>query len=476
MRLNRISELRNTLFNNIRITAYVIIGMLCVLFIYVSYLQTVKSSFLAEHPLNQRIAEANKKIRPGEILDRHNEKLAYSEDDGNGSFKRYYPYGTLTAHVVGYNSNQYGKTGVEAVYGAYLSGMEFPLSHWGAVSQALRPKQGANVILTIDAALQETAYKALGNHRGAVVALNPRTGEILAMVSKPGFNPNTIDEDGQSIFQSPEGLLVNRATQGLYPPGSILKVMIAEAALKENIANLDTVFSCQGTLQIGKDYTLTEADGSRHGDINLEKALAVSCNITFATLALDLGNKRMEKIFERYGFLTPLEGDFQESLSHLPDFANLGSGDLAQTGIGQGSFLTTPLRMALLASAFANQGVIMKPYLVSQIQDAAGNLIKKSAPAEWLTPMDASRAETIKKMMTTVVSEGTGSAAALKDKPVAGKTGTAENPHGKPHAWFIGFAPADNPQIVVAVIVENAGSGGQVAAPIARQVLAQGLH
>ncbi|CUH94221.1 hypothetical protein P22_0287 [Propionispora sp. 2/2-37] len=476
MRLNRISELHNTLSENIRTAAYVIIGMLCVVFIYVSYLQTVKSSFLAEHPLNQRITEANKKIHPGEIRDRHNEKLAYSEEDGKGSFRRYYPYGALTAHVVGYNSKQYGKTGVEAVYGAYLSGTQSPFSHWGAISQAFRPEQGANVILTIDTALQETAYNALGNYRGAVVALNPHTGEILAMASKPGFNPNTIDENGQDIFQSPDGLLINRATQGLYPPGSTLKVMMAEAALKENIANLDTVFSCQGTLQIGKDYTLTEADGSRHGDINLEKALAVSCNITFGTLALNLGNKRMEKTFERYGFTTPLNSDFQESLSHLPDFADLSSGDLAQTGIGQGSFLTTPLRMALLASAFANRGGIMKPYLVSQVQDANGNMIEKNAPTEWLTPIDAGLAEKIKEMMITVVSEGTGSAAALKDALVAGKTGTAENPHGKPHAWFIGFAPADNPQIVVAVIVENAGSGGQVAAPIARQVLAQGIH
>ena len=210
--------------------------------------------------------------------------------------------------------------------------------------------------------------------------------------------------------------------------------------------------------------------------MNLEEALTVSCNVTFGTLALELGDKRMAKTFERYGFGRSVGKELQEVDSHLPDFNSLGNGDLAQVGIGQGSLLVTPLRMAMMASTFANKGIIMKPYLVNRITDADGSSVKEFKPEEWLTITSPQLADQINHMMVEVVNNGTGSAASLPGYQVAGKTGTAENSHGDSHAWFIGFAPADNPQIVVAVIVENAGSGGSIAAPIARQVLAKALH
>jgi peptidoglycan glycosyltransferase len=346
----------------------------------------------------------------------------------------------------------------------------------GAISQLFASGAGNNVMLTINAKLQQVAYQSLGTNRGSIVALSPKTGAILAMVSRPSFDPNRLETDWNNISQSASSVLLNRASQGLYPPGSIIKVLMAETALVEQDTNKKREFNCNGTLKIGPDYVLSESGNKAHGKVNLEEALAVSCNITFGQLALDLGRTKMAKTFERYGFTQPLNGDFLESSGKLPDFSKLGDGDLAQTGIGQGSLLVTPLRMAMLASTFANKGIMMKPYLVQRITAPDGTVIRETSPIKWLSPVAPNLADQVAHMMVTVVEEGTGGGAAIRGVEVAGKTGTAENPHGSPHAWFIGFAPAENPQIAVAVIVENAGSGGSVAAPIARQILAQALR
>lgn len=461
---------------NIRKVAYFLIGLLVVLCLYVSYIQVVESHTLTKHPLNRRNLEEARKIEQGQILDRYGEKIAYSIPDGRGGYKRNYPLGPITAHISGYSSLQFGKSGIESSFGNYLSGASNPERRLGPITHLFETKKGNNVMLTIDSHLQETAYKALGNSRGAVVAISPRTGEILAMVSKPSFDPNSIDQQWQSVSQSSESPLLNRALQGLYPPGSTIKIMVAEAALAERIASPERTFDCAGILKIGPDYTLQENNQVAHGKINLEDALAVSCNITFGTLSLELGPDRMSKAFSRFGFDKPVGEELQEFPSRLPNFNKLGKGDLAQTGIGQGSLLVTPLRMAMLASCFANNGTIMKPYLVKQISAPDGTIINQFTPEIWLTPTNPQLASQVRQMMITVVKEGTGTAAQVPGILVAGKTGTAENPHGLSHAWFIGFAPADNPQIAIAVIVENGGSGGRVAAPIARQILREALR
>jgi len=461
---------------NVRMIGVLLLGLLVVLFVYVSYIQVVQSDFLAGHPLNRRSIEAAAKIERGQIQDKHGQPLAYSEADAAGKYQRYYPYGAISAHVVGYSSSQYGTTGLESAFNGELSGAGNPQHRFGPISNLWTAKAGNNIVLTIDAALQETAYWALGNRRGAIVVLNPRTGAVLAMVSKPGFNPATIDDDWRTVTSAPDGPLLNRAVQGLYPPGSTLKVMIADAALAEKIADTKRIFVCEGSLKIGPDYELTESNHQAHGKLNLEEALAVSCNITFGRLSLELGRSRMEKTFERYGFSRPLVGELQEVPSRLPDFSRLGDGDLAQTGIGQSSLLVTPLRMAMLAAAFANKGTIMRPYLVSRITALDGSTLKEIAPAEFINATSPALADTVKRMMVAVVNDGTGYAAHLSGVQVAGKTGTAENPHGASHSWFIGFAPADNPEVALAVIVENAGAGGEVAAPIARQIFAQALR
>ena len=465
----------NDIARNIRKVAFWLIGLLIILFVYLSYIQVIESNFLVSHPLNRRNAEKTRHVKNGMIVDKNGEKLAYSEKNGDG-FKREYPYAAITANVIGYDSFKYGKTGIESTFNNYLTGMNNQLLHIGAISHLFINNPGNNVLLTLDAKLQETAYKELGDNRGAIVVMEPRTGAILAMVSKPSFNPNTLDQQWESVSTASNSPLLNRAVQGLYPPGSIIKVMMADAALTETIVDLKQTINCEGELKVPPDYILEESGHQAHGRVNLEEALAVSCNVTFGSLALKLGDTKMAKTFDRFGFKLSVGEEFQEAKSRLPDFSSLGNGDLAQVGIGQSSLLVTPLRMALLASAFANNGKIMKPYMVSKITDSAGNVIKEFMPEEWLAPTSPQLAEMIKKMMVTVVDNGTGTGAHLSGIRIAGKTGTAENSQGASHAWFIGFAPADNPKIVIAVIVENAGSGGSIAAPIAGRILAQALH
>lgn len=461
---------------NVRKVGMLLLVLLALLFMYISYIQIIKGDFLAGHPLNRRSVEVAARTERGQILDRHGEKLAYSEADSEGKFQRYYPYGAIAAHVVGYSTLQYGTTGLENTYNGNLSGATNPQRRFGPVTNLWTAKAGNNIVLTIDAALQEAAYRALGNRRGAVVAIDPRSGAILAMVSRPAFHPETIADDWNTIANAASSPLLNRAVQGLYPPGSILKVMIAEAALAEKIIDTKKTFICEGALKIGPDYELPESNYKAHGKVDLEEALAVSCNVTFGRLSLDLGRSRMAKTFDRYGFSLPVSNELQEVASRLPNFARLGDGDLAQTGIGQGSLLVTPLRMAMLAATIANKGVIMKPYLVTKITAHDGSAVQEFAPGEFLKPTSPALANAIGRMMVMVVSEGTGYAARIPGIEVAGKTGTAENPHGASHAWFIGFAPANNPEIAIAVIVENAGAGGEIAAPVARQIIARALR
>ncbi|MDT8901500.1 peptidoglycan D,D-transpeptidase FtsI family protein [Anaeroselena agilis] len=461
---------------SIRRVAFALLGLLAVLFLYLSYIQVIEGDYLAGHPLNRRTAAAAEKVERGTIFDRRGEKLAYSEKDGQGRYVRRYPYGAVAAHVVGYSSPRYGQSGAESAFNGELSGMANPERRFGPITGLWTAKAGNNVTLTIDGRLQETAYKALGNRRGAVVAIAPRSGAVLVMVSRPAFDPEALDDDWKEIVGAAGSPLLNRAAQGLYPPGSTIKVLVADAALTEKITDKRKTYDCQGSLKIGPDYVLHEANDVAHGKVDLEEALAVSCNVTFGRLSLELGRNGMAKAFDRFAFSRPLGGDIAEVSSRLPDFGRLGDGDLAQTGIGQGSLLVTPLRMAMLAATFANRGTLLKPFLVSRVTAPDGAVLRQFGSTEFAAPTSPATAAEVSRMMQQVVSGGTGYAARVAGVKVAGKTGTAENPHGASHAWFIGFAPADAPEIAIAVVVENGGSGGEAAAPIARQVIARALR
>jgi peptidoglycan glycosyltransferase len=247
--------------------------------------------------------------------------------------------------------------------------------------------------------------------------------------------------------------------------------MIADAALTEGVTNEQETFDCPGILDVGGGHSIQESHGEVHNRVDLRKALTESCNVTFGTLGMRLGDDKLKKAFIRFGFDQSIGGEIVMTSSHLPDFGNLGGGDQAQTAIGQSTLLVTPMHMALLASAFAHGGTVMKPYLVQEVITPGGLVVHKANPEKWLTGTTETMAAKVHSYMEDVVTKGTGKAAQVGGVEVAGKTGTAENPHGEDHAWFIGSAKLRNRNIAFAIIVENGGGGGKVAAPIARKII-----
>ena len=448
-------------------TAIFLLGCFFLLLGYIIYLQTYMAPSLAANPLNQRSAVAEADILRGTILDAQGRKLAVSAQKG----ERSYPFGASMAPVTGYIGEKIGNAGIEGYANRDLMGMAEDVSRLGPVAQLFVSDRGNDVKLTVDADVQQAAYEALGNRKGAVVVLDAQTGAVLAMVSRPSFDPADIEGQWESLRQQSDGPLLNRASQGLYPPGSTLKVMMADAALKEKATDLQEVFNCTGHMDLGGGYVMQESHGAVHGKVNLEQAVTESCNITFGTLAMRMGASKLDAAFDRFGFRKTFDNEIVESASHLPDFSKLGKGDTAQVGIGQSSLLVTPLRMAILAAAFANGGVMMHPYLIDEVISPGGVIIKKGSAAKWLEATSAERAALIDSFMENVVQKGTGTAARVDGIRVTGKTGTAENAAGADHAWFIGSAALRHRKIAFAIIVENSGGGGTEAAPIARKII-----
>lgn len=442
----------------------VLIGALAV---YLIYLATVEADNLSANPLNMRKAATQADIQRGAILDAKGRVLAQNRSDGSRS----YPMGKVMAAVTGYNGEKIGSAGIEGHANRELLGLTDDLTHLGPAAQLFQSDKGNNVKTTIEADAQQAAYDGLAGRNGAVVVLDAATGAVLAMVSSPAYDPNDIEANWQSLSKQEDGPLINRAVQGLYPPGSTIKPMIADAALTEGVTDDGEIFTCQGSLDVGGGQNIKESHGEVHGKVNLGQALAESCNVTFGTLGMKLGGSKLKKAFERFGFTKDIGDDIVMTKSHLPDFGKIGNGDLAQTAIGQSSLLVTPMHMALMAAAYANGGIIMKPYLVQQVISPGGTVLHDTKPAKWLIATTPDMASKIDSYMEAVVTKGTGRAAQVSGIKVTGKTGTAENAHGEDHAWFIGSAELRNRRIVFAIIVENGGSGGIQAAPIARKII-----
>ena len=441
-------------------------GCFLCLFGYIVYLQVVAAPSLLANPLNTRGNAALSIVR-GDILDINGKELATSSQPG----QRSYPYGAIAAPVTGYLGEEIGSAGLEDIAGSDLTGQSRQLQMLGPIGQAIQAGRGNNVKLTVDADIQELAYEALGSNKGAVVVLDADTGAIIAMVSKPAIDPAEVESSWKDLQERKDSPLLNRVTQGLYPPGSTIKLLIADAALDEKVTDLNEVFKCTGKLQIGNEY-IGESHGAVHGDhVTLEDAVTQSCNVTFGTLAMRMHGKGLENAFERFGFFEPIESEFHESKCHLPQFLKLGDGDTAQVGIGQGETLVTPLQMAMLASAYVNKGKVMVPYLVEEVISPTGLVLRKASPQKWREVTSPQRAGIISSFMENVVENGTGGAAAVPGIRVTGKTGTAENAAGADHGWFIGTAELPKRKIAFCVIVENSGGGGAVAAPIARQII-----
>jgi penicillin-binding protein A len=430
-----------------------------------------KSSDVINSSSNKRQELLTERIVRGEIRGSDGQVLAETIVDKEGKETRVYPFKNMFCHIVGnYNIS---KSGIELSEGFnLLTSSENPLV---ATYNALSGDKniGDNVVTTLNVDLQKVAYDALGDARGAVVVMEPKTGKILAMVSKPDYDPNiTLAE--WNVFTENEknnSVLVNRATQGLYPPGSTFKILTALEYIRENEKYEDYEYNCDGT-DIFDSVKISCFNKNKHGAVNLEDSVAKSCNTSFANIGVGLNKASFRELCDSFLFNSELPTTLPYKKSSFVINKDSDKSAMPQTAIGQGDTLITPFHNALIVSTIANGGVLMNPYVVDRVENFHGDIIKKNMPSAYKTIISADESKKIAKFMEAVVEKGT--ASELQDIGVtaAGKTGSAEYDSKKSsHAWFIGFAPSNNPEIIVSVIVEGGGSGSKKALPIAKKVL-----
>ena len=459
----------------------VVVVLFAVLVGFTSRWTVFDANALRDNPKNHRPLIEEQQIRRGLIRAGDDSVLARSIQQPDKSYVRTYPSGRLFSHAVGYSFVRQGRAGLERFYDDDLSGRSGEL---GSLLDRLSGTEqtGDNLVTTLDPAAQRVALQQLGGRKGAVVALDPRTGAIRVMASVPGYDPNTVKDQQQfnALNRDNDAPLLNRNTQAGYPPGSTFKVVTAIAAIDSGRYTPDSRISGRNGKRIS-GVPLNNDLGESFGDITLTEALTKSVNTVFGEIGEKLGKATMKKYMDRLGFGRPVEVDLprderaasgeRKGGRIIP--ATNGAVDVGRMAIGQDKLTVTPLQMAMVASAVANGGKLMKPHIADRVVDRDGRTVRRIDPGEMSQVMSADTASKVGAMMDQVVKEGTGTAAALEGIDVAGKTGTAEVGHGCPNQlWFIAFAPAQDPRIAIAVTVEcGTGFGGTVAAPIAKAVM-----
>lgn len=472
----------------IRRLALALFAGFAALLVAVSWFQVVRADELKTDPRNPRPALADRGKERGLIVASDGTVLARSVPDPANplDFVREYPEGRPFAHAVGYSSFLVGASGLEAAYSSQLrSRRDLTISDLVAVilGQDLRPK---TIEVTLDPELQRIAFDALGENKGAVVAMDPRTGAILALVSKPSFDPavlNSLDaaEQWDSLLADPDRPLADRATREIYPPGSTFKTVVTAAGLDTGKVTPATEFADPVEFQLPESTaTVSNFDGGvcNNGEVvNLLQAFVRSCNTIFADLAIQLGAVDIGITAAAVGFNRDLDFAWEVPNATWPtDELADDPAALGQSGIGERDVRATPLHMAMVASAVANEGQVPSPYLVQRVVDANGQTVETTEP-DLMRAMSEETATVLSQMMERVVTEGTGRRAAVAGIRVAGKTGTASGQGAFPNAWFIGFAPVGEPEIALAVFVEGTpvsgetATGGSVAAPIAAHLV-----
>ncbi|ARU51396.1 cell division protein FtsI [Cellulosimicrobium cellulans] len=476
----------------LRRVATVVLVMFLALMVSTTYIQFVQADSLNNDSRNARtIYREYNKFR-GPIVVAGDAIASSTPVDDAFGFQRQYSNGPLYAPVSGFLSLTNGRTEIEDKENDYLNGeaSSLWLDRLSALFTGKQP-QGASVELTINPAAQQAAWDALGDQRGAVVAIEPKTGRVLALVSKPSYDPNELATHDtaaardryQELLNADGNPMSNRAIRGnTYPPGSTFKIVTSAAAIESGQYTSESVIPAPDVFQFPQSTaTMKNFGGSRcspTGEMTLADALRISCNTAFAELGVTLGDDVLRDQAEDFGFDQSLEIPMDVTASHFPTDEEADPGATANAAIGQGDVRVTPLQMAMVSAAIANDGVQMAPYTVETIRNPDLDVVRQSEPRRLRTSVSPSTAEQLTQMMLGVVQNGSGKAAQIPGVQVAGKTGTAETGgEAAPHAWFTSFAPADDPQVAVAVIVENGGSmgseatGGAIAAPIARAVM-----
>jgi len=468
----------------LRRVAISILVLFTLLIINVNYIQVVRSDELRNDTGNTRVLAAEYDRERGSIIV-DGEPIALSvPTEGRLKYLRQYPQGGLYAAVTGYYSLIYNNSGIERVENDILSGKDPRLALRRLADMFTgRDPAGGDVVLTLDPAVQAAAMAGLEGVTGAVVALDPTTGAVLGLASTPTYDPGLLSSHDPDAIREYAAQLdaadpdprANQATREIYAPGSVFKVIVSAAALAEGYTP-DTVIPAPDEFQLpNSSRVIPNFNGSScssTGEQTLQDALTISCNTAFAMLGIELGEDKVRAMAEAFGLdeerrqiPLPVAGS---TVGDIEDDAALG-----QTSIGQRDVRVTTLQAAMIAAAVANDGSLMSPFLVDQVRAPDLSVIDETTPEELSRPVSTEIANQLTEMMQSVVERGSGRAARISGVEVAGKTGTAQTPDAPDHNWFVGFAPADDPTIAVAVFVKNGGgTGGDVSAPIAREVMA----
>ena len=449
---------------------YVFFGLFLLLLARLLFFTGVESEDFINSSYNPRLTKLSETIVRGSIKTSDGIIVAETKVNDDKSEERHYPFKNTYAHAVGYSVK--GSLGAEKDFNFRLmrSHIFFIKRIWLELSGEKLP--GDNLILTIDSRLQEAAYDGMGDYDGAVIAIEPDTGKVLCMVSKPDFDPNTIGEDWDSIISdSSSSVLLNRATQGLYPPGSVAKIVTALEMMEEGKAESFSI-ECEGEEEVD-DYTIHCYRSTPHGKLDFSQAFADSCNVAFGNMGLMLDQSRFTALSERLLFNKKLPASL--SNTEKSSFSSSDSDPaplIMQTAIGQGKTLVTPLHMAMLSSAIANDGVVMEPYLSDSIENADGGRVKTYRGKTYGSIMTSEEANGLKELMRLVVTDGTGQGLLSDDYIAYGKTGTAEytDDKQKTHSWFSGFAEKNGKKLAVAVIMEGAGTSSAHAIPLTKSL------
>lgn len=473
----------------LRRLATVVLSMFVVLLGSATWVQYVQAGSLNNDPRNVRTLYREFGNARGPIVAGGSAIAASTPIDDAFGYQRTYTDGPMWSAVTGFYSIANGAFGLEKAANADLTGRSDQL-FFSRIRDVLtgRTPQGASVETTLLPAAQKAAWDALGSQQGAAVAIEPKTGKILALVSTPGFDPNTLavhsssqaSQVYQDLLAAAGNPLVSKATKEVYPPGSTFKLVTAAAALESGSYGEDSQLAAPSGLALpGTGSVLNNAGGGGCGadPISLKDALRVSCNTAFAQLGMDVGADALREQAEKFGFDDPgLTIPLTVATSRFP--ATLDPAQTALSSIGQYDVAASPLQMAMVAAAIANDGTLMTPYLVDTVRSADLTSVSTTQPSVYSQAISASTAATLTDMMISVVQSGTGTAAKISGVTVAGKTGTAQTTaDAAPHAWFTAFAPAEDPQVAVAVFVQNGGdlgseaTGGKVAAPIAKAII-----
>ena len=467
----------------VRRSFYLFVVGFAALVAVLAYWQVYAQKALADNPHNGLQTKRNVQSPRGVILAGDgNTVLAKSVKQKDGSYKRVYPEGSLYSDVVGYWSQKYGATGIEIGENSNLSATKQPETLDQLINQFTGgPQPGNNVTLTIDPKLQKLARDQISQSdtgKGAIVALDPKTGRVLALVSHPSYDPNNIDERFKQLRNDPDQPFLNRATQGLYPPGSTMKAITAAAALKKGVKTTDTFNDPGSYSPMGSGYAVTNYKGASYGKVTFIKALDYSINVIFAKLAVQkVGARSLYDTAQGFGFGDAYQ-DFPLPVtpsSMGPSPSKWDNNYLATAAFGQAQVQATPFQMAMTAATIANGGVTMEPRIVKEVRSSDGVILDKTSTSVKQEALDPKTAKTLNKMMQSVVTKGDSNTAKIQGVKVAGKTGTAETPSGDPEAWFMSYAPADDPKIAVAVLIQNGGNSEKQAIPPAQKIMSEYL-